>query len=312
MLEYRQTDRLDFEKMKLQPGTLIPRDFRHIESDMIFSVPFRLGPKRSRRTVTIYLLIEHQSEPDALMSFRVLEYEVHLLRMQLRAWKRQHPSTADFRFQPIVPIVFYTGKRAWSEIPALESLFLANEEFREVLPAIKPLFLNIGAVRESQLRDPNELFAWVVRLLRTRESDPSRFKALVNQLLAVGDRIPQDEKDRWKDLLTYLHAFVYHHREPNECERLSELIEDAAAAGGFQQEIQEMKMTMAERHRREGRQEERLESRRQILLRFLSKRFGQTDPILAGRIESESNVETLDEWIDRAATAHSLKDVGIN
>jgi hypothetical protein len=319
ILEYRLTDRLDFAKMKLQPTSLIPRDFRHIETDMIWTAPFRIGAKGSRKTVTIYLLIEHQSEPDGLITFRVLEYVVHMLRTQLRAWKRKHGSTTNFRFQPIVPIVLYTGTRPWSEIPPLGTLFLANEEFSDILPTVKPLFLNIGVIRNELLQDPKEMFAWVIRLLRNCDTDSREFAGLTSQILAVGDQISEIEKLRWRDLLTYLHSFVYHYREPNEGARLQELIEDAASAHGFQAEIHAMKMTMAEKHRKEGRkkgreegrEEGQLETKRADLLSLLSERFGELAPEIVERIEAEKDFDILDNWFKRGINARNLNQVGI-
>src|SRR5262245_26256166 len=71
---YEHADRIDFARMKVEPTTLIPRDFRHVEADLVLTAPFRAGGRR--RVIIIYILIEHQSEPDRLMSFRALDYIV--------------------------------------------------------------------------------------------------------------------------------------------------------------------------------------------------------------------------------------------
>ncbi len=48
--------------------TYVAADYRHIASDVVLEVPFGTG--RGRETITLYVLIEHQSEPDSLSSRR--------------------------------------------------------------------------------------------------------------------------------------------------------------------------------------------------------------------------------------------------
>jgi hypothetical protein len=62
-------------------------------------------------------LIEHQSEPDALMSMRLLEYFVQIIKAQMGAWASTHASFAGFRVQPVLPVVLYTGTQCWDAGP---------------------------------------------------------------------------------------------------------------------------------------------------------------------------------------------------
>src|SRR5260221_13458982 len=65
VLRYAPADRIEFEKMTVQPTTFITRDFRHVEADILLNGPFRPSA-RTRQALTVYILIEHQSEPDRL------------------------------------------------------------------------------------------------------------------------------------------------------------------------------------------------------------------------------------------------------
>src|SRR5262245_47056475 len=87
---------IDFGRLTRVPTTFVQRDYRHVESDVVFRAPLRRGP-RARRTITIFILIEHQTEPDPLMPFRVLEYVVQIFRAQVRDWSQSHPSIAHIR-----------------------------------------------------------------------------------------------------------------------------------------------------------------------------------------------------------------------
>jgi hypothetical protein len=110
-------DEIAFERMAVDPTTYVGRDYRHVESDLVLTAPFgaRKGG-RPTRAVTLYILIEHQSEPDRLMVLRLLDYMVQIWKAQVRDWGQEHRSLAGVRLRPVLPVVFYTGTRAWGAL----------------------------------------------------------------------------------------------------------------------------------------------------------------------------------------------------
>ena len=90
MLEIISRDwaaRIDFSKLEHDQTTYVRRDFRHIESDLVFRAPlFGPGGRRLRKDLVIFILIEHQSNPDPLMSLRLTEYVLQILGFQVRRW----------------------------------------------------------------------------------------------------------------------------------------------------------------------------------------------------------------------------------
>jgi hypothetical protein len=48
----------------------------------------------------IYILIEHQSEPDRLMPLRTVDYVVQIYKYQVREWSKNHRSLARIRLYP--------------------------------------------------------------------------------------------------------------------------------------------------------------------------------------------------------------------
>jgi len=70
----RGLGRIDFGALSVDPTSYVSSDFRHVESDLVLTAPFRrAGGSRRRKPVTLYLLIEHQSQPDRLMILRILD-----------------------------------------------------------------------------------------------------------------------------------------------------------------------------------------------------------------------------------------------
>jgi predicted transposase YdaD len=103
---------IDLTQLKLERTTFVQRDYRHIESDIVLPAPLldRHGKATGRRII-VYILIEHQSTPDALIVFRELEYVIAICKHQLRQALRKKRKLARFRFQPVLPIIFYTGTK---------------------------------------------------------------------------------------------------------------------------------------------------------------------------------------------------------
>src|SRR5690242_17778095 len=79
---------IDFSRARAVRSTFVARDYRHIESDLILTAPYR--PEGVLRRLWLYLLIEHQSEPEALMALRLHEYVIQLFKMQQREWLKDH------------------------------------------------------------------------------------------------------------------------------------------------------------------------------------------------------------------------------
>ena len=85
LLGYDKADRIDFERLEFLKTTFIQRDFRHVESDIVLVAPLlsKQG-RRTRKKMLIYILIEHQSEPDWMMPLRLVDYSIQILKHQLR------------------------------------------------------------------------------------------------------------------------------------------------------------------------------------------------------------------------------------
>lgn len=109
---------IDFETLERLKTTFIHRDYRHVEADVVLVASLRekVKKRRSRTKLLIYVLIEHQSEPDRLMPLRLLDYVVQIFKFQERQWLRTHASLAGIRFSPVLPVVFYTGTRRWGSL----------------------------------------------------------------------------------------------------------------------------------------------------------------------------------------------------
>ena len=106
---------LDWSTLTLLDGSFIDEALSESESDLLYQLEH--GPSQER--VQVYILFEHQSSADAWMRFRLLKY-------CCRIWDhsfRDRPEQVQLR--PILPLVFYQGKRSWQHATEFAELFPA-------------------------------------------------------------------------------------------------------------------------------------------------------------------------------------------
>jgi hypothetical protein len=314
LMRFRDPDRagrMDFDRMAIDPTSYIAADYRHLASDLVLRVPYRTPHGDRRRTLTLYLLIEHQSEPDDLMVLRVLDYLVQIYKGQVRAWQQHRRTRVGVRLQPVLPLVLYTGERRWPALQRLPQLVEGSEHFAEVVPALQPLFFNLPATPPGELEASAGYLGWVLELIQRRHASLAEYRAQVKRIVGHLEGMPEDERDRWRMLLSYLQALVYHDRPEPERENLRELIVESAQTDPRRRELEIMTRTIADALREEGMRVEAVRSRQQMLAELLRLRFGRVPRAVAQRIRETDNLTRLHGWFTAAATAQSLDEVGI-
>jgi Putative transposase, YhgA-like len=210
-------DRIDFAGLQVERTTFVLRDYRHVEADLVLTAPLRSTPgEPARRRVIIYILIEHQSEPDPLMLLRLLDYITQVFRRQLRLWQKRHRTLRKFLLDPVLPVVFYTGTRTWDSLGELSDLMNEGKLFAEFIPTLAPLFVNLSVLSGQKLEQGGGYFGWVLRLLQQRHARPAEFQALLPRVVQHLETMPGQDRLRWLDLLSFIHAVIYHERRPAE------------------------------------------------------------------------------------------------
>ena len=104
-------ERMDWTSLKLLDGSFVDENLRQSQTDLLYEVAYG----ESAEPVWIYVLLEHQSTPDARMSFRLLKY-------CCRIWDTGVQDGAG-PLRPIVPMVFYQGRHGWTHSTQFADLF---------------------------------------------------------------------------------------------------------------------------------------------------------------------------------------------
>ncbi len=120
------TAKIDWQSLKLLPGSFVKSSLQQVHSDLLFSVS--IGGCESR----LYLLFEHQSSPDPAMPLRALGYVFEILS--------QHHKAHGFPLPPVLPFVFHQGPETWNVSTAFEDLFELPDELAADLMPFLPKF----------------------------------------------------------------------------------------------------------------------------------------------------------------------------
>ncbi|MDA1017458.1 MAG: hypothetical protein O3A00_23755, partial [Planctomycetota bacterium] len=129
------------------------------------------------------------------------------------------------------------------------------------------------------------------------------------------ESMPNAERLRWLDFVSYIHAMIYHERSAVEQGKLLKIIEQSVQTELNRQEVQTMK-TMAqvleEQGEKKGEKKATRRTMQQILLRLLAQRFGEIDKERIAVVQRTSSVKQLQSWLDAIHTSKSLDDLKIS
>ncbi len=306
---------IDFPAMTVERTHFVKPDYAHMAVDLLLKAPFRIDGAERGQSILIYLLGEHQSTPERFFILRLADYLLQAYKMQKRDWEKKHGSDAGLVFQPVLPIVLYTGERNWEKIEALVDLIVAGPLFDDVIPAFKPRFLNLRDTSPEALVRDGGFFGQVLRLIRDRHAEPAVFRQTLEEVVTHLESMPDAERIRWVEFLSYIEALVYHARNEAEQPKRRDVVDRSIQTDRRRQEYTKMGRTIAEMYidqgRAEGEQKGVLKYARATLLRLLRKRFKKVPRKLEARIAATTSMRELETWMHNFANAETLEEVGI-
>ncbi|QMJ02135.1 Rpn family recombination-promoting nuclease/putative transposase [Citrobacter freundii] len=242
----------DLQTLKLESDSFIEGDLRAYYSDVLWSL------KTTEGDGYIYVVIEHQSTPDAHMAFRLMRYAIAAMQKHLDAGHPQLPL--------VVPMLFYHGAKSpypWSLcwLDEFANPTLARRLYAAAFPLVDITVIPDDEIvqhrrmalleliqKHIRQRDLMGLVENIVSLLVTGSTNDSQLKTLFNYILRTGDA------PRFN---TFISAIA--ERSPQHKEHLM-TIADRLHEAGFKKGWLEGKQ--------EGKQEGLMEGRRDEALRI--------------------------------------------
>jgi predicted transposase YdaD len=314
-------ERIDYTNIERIERTFIEDDFRKREADILFKAKFLDEANKTQREFIIYVLIEHQSSVDPIMSFRVLYYMTQIWESQRREWESQKTPLRDWRFHPILPVIFYTGKENWNSSLELKSLMDLPSLLEDFAPQLKIIFFNLKAIPPEQLVKNKHPFEWVMQVMQKEEANLDEFVEVLQSAVQNLELMRPEEQANWEKLIFFLVEFIRHRREQTEQSNLFSIVESNIEDNFRREEVKSMSKTGAQALIEEGMEkgiekgiEKGMElgvikTKQEALIRLLNIRFDTISREITKKIKSIRKVERLDMLFDQAVKASELREI---
>jgi predicted transposase/invertase (TIGR01784 family) len=273
--------RLDFAHAERDNRSFIPEDLYKQEADLLYRVPFL--PGAGKGAIWIYVLLEHQSKPDRSMGLRLLGYMVKLWETQRRAWEDSKLPASQWRLYPILPIVFYTGKRRWKTPISVKALMSLPDLLERFIPEFDTLFLPLQTMSAERLT--GSAVAAALRALQAADEPQEQLARVLSEAVRFLESLPVGDRPQWRRAMQYLFLLVHHKREPEEQAELHQMMLELMETD--REEARKMARTSAQvlearghkagkvEGKIEGKIEGRIEGQSEILVEQLEAKFGR-------------------------------------
>ena len=237
------------------------------------------------------------------MGLRLLSYMCQIWERQRREHIAQKLPKGERRFQPIIPIVFYTGDQRWETLSSLETLMDLPEALSRFVPRFDVLLLDVKHETDEVLLKSNHPFGWLLTVLKEEVSDIEPF---VEALLRLGEHLhslPEAERSVWQQAIYYLYLLIFFRRSVEEQAVLEQIVSETSPYLGLSDEEEQLMQSMAEHYFQQGAHQVSIET----TLNILTERFPNVEVnALRTRLEAITDLNRLKQLSLNAAIAENF------
>ena len=239
------------------------------------------------------------------MGFRLLFYMCQIWDSQRREFIAKNLPKRDWRFQPIIPIVFYTGDQKWETFPSLETLIDLPEALNRFVPKFDALLLDVKRAVDETLLQSNHPFGWLLTVLKQEFADTEAFIA---SLLRLGDYLrglPEADRSLWQQTIYYLHLLIFYRRPIDERPMLNQIVSENHPFLEISEKEKQLMQSMAEHYLQQGE----TRAKREDILKLLQLRFHNVPEPLVETIRSLDDRNWLETLFEKAVTTQTLEEL---
>ena len=242
-------------------------------------------------------MLEQQTQPDQVMILRLISYMLEVWELQKREWADQNIPPAERRLTPVVPFVFYVGRRTWNAPLAFRDMFDVPPGFERFIPSWETLFLNLHKTPPKTLTGFVNAIGWALRTLKSEKASYAKIEQTLKEATQGLEGLTEEQRGQWERIMTFLGQLIYYRRTPEEGRRLMNLLKSQARRSKFFKK-DEARLAEQEREWRSSVEE------------TLTYLFGVA-PGTNAKALNETNFDTLTAWWLATFSAKTLAEVGI-
>ena len=227
--------KLKAEEIEKYTSSFVSKIFQNREADIVYKY----------KNKNIFFLIEHQTKIDYSMSYRILEYEIEIMKSAIDIRKVKNK---EYKLPLVIPIVLYTGKKKWDAKRYLE-------ESQETLDDVKIKagnynLVDINDFTKEELLQGKTLISKMMLLEKSESTEES-----IEMLEKIIPNTNKEEKELLKRVISILFG------EKIGEEKTKELIEKIDGGEGKMLALVDMIRNENKMYINMGRKEGRKEAR---------------------------------------------------
>ena len=176
--------KLKAEEIEKYTSSFVSKIFQNREADIVYKY----------KNKNIFLLIEHQTKIEYSMPYRILEYEIEIMKSAIDIRKVKNK---EYKLPFVIPIVLYTGKKKWDAKRYLE-------ESQETLDGVKMKagnynLVDINDFTKEELLQGKTLISKMMLLEKSESTEES-----IEMLEKIIPNTNKEEKELLKRVITIL------------------------------------------------------------------------------------------------------------
>ena len=199
------------ESLHLTKDSFVDKELGVYYSDLLYQIDLRDGSDSY-----VYVLFEHKSYPESLISF-------HLLRYMVKIWEQHLKQKMSGDFPIIIPIVIYHGTVKWKAGKNFIGLFKCPKELERFLPDFSHVLCDISGFRDEEIKGIVTLKATLLLLKYIlRDELRDRLPAILGLLRELISK--KTGMEYLETVLTYLVRGTDRVDEEDMCSAMEELL----------------------------------------------------------------------------------------
>lgn len=255
-------------------------------------------------------IVEHQSNVYYDMAFKLLRYIVMVWTDYESEQEEMNPGitkTKDFKYPPILPIVYYEGQDAWTAARNFNERVYLNDILGKYIPNFEYVLVPLSSYSQQDLIEKKDELSLILLINKLKSSED--FKKLKDIPSDYFEDLEQKTPQYLLSLISKIIAvFLYRLNVPRkEVEEFTDQIKrrefDMLFDSFEAYDVQETRRISRE----EGKIEGKIESKLEDIIDLLND-IGTIPSDLKEQILAETNLDTLKTMHKLAAKSNSIEE----
>ncbi|MCP4347363.1 MAG: DUF4351 domain-containing protein [Desulfobacterales bacterium] len=277
---------VDMSTLGIVKDSFIDKELQEHFSDILYTVRFL------NTDLFIYLLIEHKSYTEQLVSLQILRYKVKIWDQ----YTKKYPKAK--KVPPIFPMLLYHGKTGWNISRNFQDIVKHNESslLKKHTPKFQYKLCDISHLPDEKIR--GEVLGRIVLLIAKYIMRPD-LRQKLPEILSMFHKAAN--RKTALEILEVLLRYVVQATEQFDEKDIRKLIEQSSIGDDIMQ-------TFIDKYISQGLHRGLHQGEAKMLLRLMEARFGAIPQWAKQKIE-QADIAVIEDWGIRLLSADSLKEV---